>query len=178
MDTGSADLLVTSKLRLSISLIPFRWVVGSGCTSSSCKGTTSFQSESSSTYSTSETPFEISYGTGQAKGFLATDTVTMAGLTVTNQTFGLSTLYSCGAGADESPAIANDTTANLISSPLSGLMGLAWKSLSQSGATPFAEQLSNSGTFTDSEMGVYLQRYRGLTNTQTVESNGGEIIMG
>jgi len=72
----------------------------------------------------------------------------------------------------------NDTTANLVSSPLSGLMGLAWKSLSQSDATPCWQALASSGQWSNAEMGFFLQRYRGAVNAETVETNGGEFTMG
>lgn len=93
---------------------------------------------------------------------MATDTVTMAGFTVSNQEF----------------AVVNATTAQLISAPLSGLMGLAWRGVSASGAQPFWEQLASSGAWSDSQMGFYLQRYRGDDSALRVEQSGGEFTMG
>lgn len=48
---------------------------------------TAFQTGDSSSYQGSDKSWDIRYGTGEAEGYLATDTVTIAGLTVQNQTF-------------------------------------------------------------------------------------------
>ncbi|WVR08878.1 hypothetical protein IAU60_005937 [Kwoniella sp. DSM 27419] len=146
MDTGSSDL----------------WVAGSECTSSSCTGVTTFSESGSSSYSTSNAPFNISYGSGDADGFLASDTVEMAGFTVTGQTF----------------AVVTSTTARLINAPLSGLMGLAWKSIASSGATPFWQALAASGSWDQQEMGFYMARYRGSPYASSVEVDGGELTLG
>ncbi|WVQ93000.1 hypothetical protein IAU59_000063 [Kwoniella sp. CBS 9459] len=146
MDTGSSDL----------------WVAGAECSSSSCQGVSSFSESSSSTYSTSNAPFNISYGSGDADGFLASDAVELAGFTVTGQTF----------------AIVTSTTARLISAPLSGLMGLGWKSIASSRATPFWQALAASGSWTDPEFGFYLARYRGDNSASSVEEEGGEMVLG
>ncbi|WWC63811.1 uncharacterized protein I303_106416 [Kwoniella dejecticola CBS 10117] len=146
MDTGSSDL----------------WVAGSSCTSSSCTGVSTFDTGDSSSYNTNNAAFNISYGSGDADGFLASDTVSLAGFTVTGQTFG----------------VVTSTTARLISAPLSGLMGLAWKSIAASGATPFWQALAASGSWTDAEMGFYLARYRGNNYASSVESEGGELTLG
>ncbi|WVQ63697.1 uncharacterized protein L199_001850 [Kwoniella botswanensis] len=146
MDTGSSDL----------------WVAGSTCESSSCTGVSSFNAEDSTSYNTDNSAFNISYGSGDADGYLATDTVSLAGFTVTGQTF----------------AVVTSTTARLISAPLSGLMGLAWKSIASSGATPFWQALAASGSWSDPEMGFYLARYRGDNSASSVESQGGELILG
>ncbi|WWC72882.1 uncharacterized protein I206_106846 [Kwoniella pini CBS 10737] len=146
MDTGSSDL----------------WVAGSSCQSSSCTGVSTFNSGDSTSYATSNAAFNISYGSGDADGYLATDSVSLAGFTVTGQTF----------------AVVTSTTAQLISAPLSGLMGLAWKSIAASGATPFWQALAASGSWTDSEMGFYLARYRGDNYASSVESEGGQLTLG
>ncbi|OCF56098.1 endopeptidase [Kwoniella mangroviensis CBS 10435] len=146
MDTGSSDL----------------WVAGSTCESSSCTGVSSFNAQDSSSYNTDNSAFNISYGSGDADGYLATDTVSLAGFTVTGQTF----------------AVVTSTTARLISAPLSGLMGLAWKSIASSEATPFWQALAASGSWSDPEMGFYLARYRGDNFASSVESQGGELIFG
>ena len=74
IDTGSSDL----------------WVAGTSCTSSSCRGVTLFNSAQSSTFTVDPTSFDITYGSGEATGSTASDTVTMGGFTVTGQTFGQS----------------------------------------------------------------------------------------
>lgn len=57
-------------------------------------------------------------------------------------------------------------------------MGLAWKSIAQSVATPFWQALAASNTWSDPEMGFYVQRWRGVTDATSVESNGGEFTLG
>jgi cathepsin D len=71
LDTGSADL----------------WVAASTCTQG-CNGLQTFDSSSSSTFSTASSPFTVTYGSGKASGSLATDVVQMAGFEVSKQVFG------------------------------------------------------------------------------------------
>ncbi|RSH95062.1 hypothetical protein EHS25_000148 [Saitozyma podzolica] len=146
LDTGSADL----------------WVADSQCSSSTCQSISLFTTTSSSTFSSTNQPFSITYGSGTASGVIASDTVSMAGFSVTGQTFGA----------------VNTTSSNLISNPLSGLMGLAWKSIAQTAATPFWQSLASSGQWSNQEMGFYLQRWRGVTGVTQVEQSGGEFTMG
>ncbi|ODN76856.1 hypothetical protein L202_05448 [Cryptococcus amylolentus CBS 6039] len=146
MDTGSSDL----------------WVAGSTCTADFCTQTTTFDTSNSSTFSTSNEAFNITYGSGDADGELATDTVSMGGFSVTDQTFG----------------VVTSTSADLISSPLSGLMGLAFKSIASSGATPCWQSLASGGSWDSAEFGVYLNRYRGDSSASEIESDGGEILFG
>ena len=57
-------------------------------------------------------------------------------------------------------------------------MGLAWKSIAQSGVAPFWQTLAEGNSWSDPEMGFYLARYRGVQGATTVESNGGEVTLG
>lgn len=72
LDTGSSDL----------------WVAGSQCTTSTCRSISTFNTASSSSYATSNQPFSITYGSGQAQGIIAQDTISMGGFTVNQQGFG------------------------------------------------------------------------------------------
>ncbi|KAL0563141.1 hypothetical protein V5O48_018937, partial [Marasmius crinis-equi] len=64
LDTGSSDL----------------WLAGASfCDSSSCDRIPTFQASQSSSIKTSNTRFDITYGSGYASGTLATDNVQMAG---------------------------------------------------------------------------------------------------
>ncbi len=60
--------------------------------------------------------FSISYGSGQASGNLAQDQVTLGGYSVASQTF----------------AACSSLTPGLISSSVSGIMGLSWQALAYS----------------------------------------------
>jgi hypothetical protein len=62
------------------------------------------------------TSFSILYGSGSASGVLAQDTVTMGGYSVASQTFAACTTIGSG----------------LISTSVSGIMGLSWTSLAYS----------------------------------------------
>jgi hypothetical protein len=106
--------------------------------------------------------------------------VAMGGFSVNQQGFGES-LPHCGRPRDlesDSTAVVNATSANLIRSPISGLMGLAWRALAQTAATPFWQTLAASGQWSSQEMGFYMRRYRGVSGVQSVERQGGEFIMG
>ena len=70
LDTGSADL----------------WVLTTECTNCT-QGVPRFNTSQSTTLKTSATNVSFSYGQGQAFGTLATDSVSLAGFAIGNQTF-------------------------------------------------------------------------------------------
>jgi hypothetical protein len=173
MDTGSSDL----------------WLADSQCQSETCQGITTFNEGSSSTFVgsvdqafsqskayfrnvmltsnsgplyRSSTPFNITYGSGDASGTLARDTITLAQYTVNPQTFALVTTAS----------------ADLLDQPYSGLMGLAWQSLASSGATPLWQALAASGQWSTPAMSFYLARYRDDPYATTAEAQGGLMTLG
>lgn len=74
--------------------------------------------------------------------------------------------------------MVNSTTANLITSPISGLMGLGFKALAQTRATPFWQTVATSGNWDQQVMGFYMRRYRGTRGVQAVENEGGTFMMG
>ena len=108
------------------------------------------------------TPFSITYGSGAANGTLAQDTASMAGYMVESQTF----------------ALVTQASDNLLTYPYSGLMGLAWARLASSGATPFWQNLAQTGRLATPAMGFYLARYRGDYSATRVEQNGGLMTLG
>jgi len=144
LDTGSADL----------------WVADSSCTES-CN-VPLFTSSQSSTFTSLNTPFNITYGSGQAAGTLVEDTVTMAGYTVKNQKFGAVDQVSNG----------------LLTQPYSGLIGLAFQAIASSGAMPFWQQLAVSNQLPAQLMAFFLRRYRDDNFAQPVETSGGEFTLG
>lgn len=74
LDTGSSDL----------------WVAGTECTIDACQGITKYNPSASSTFQNASTAFQISYGSGDASGYVASESVALGGATVTNQKFGTS----------------------------------------------------------------------------------------
>jgi cathepsin D len=102
LDTGSSDI----------------WAV---------QGRNSYDASDSSTFVNSTTAFSITYGSGDVTGTLATDTITLAGHTSSDQTF----------------AIATSVSSGLLDEDLDGIMGFGFKALSTSGATPFWQASGN-----------------------------------
>lgn len=56
-------------------------------------------------------------------------------------------------------AACDQITTGLLSSPVSGLLGLAWQSIAASGATPFWQALVAGGSWDDPVMSFVLTRY-------------------
>ncbi|XP_039472484.1 pepsin A-like [Oreochromis aureus] len=123
-DTGSSNL----------------WVPSIYCNSAACNNHVKFDPGRSSTYRQNGSPLSITYGTGSMTGFLGYDTVTVGGLTVTNQIFGLS--------QTEAPFMQYMQA--------DGILGLAYPSLSASGATPVFDNMMNAGLIDQNLFSVYL----------------------
>ncbi|KAM6504200.1 aspartic peptidase A1 [Amanita muscaria] len=146
LDTGSADL----------------WVADTSCVTG-CTGVPTFNPSSSSTFTNESSPFQITYGSGQAAGSLGSDLVQMAGFSVSDQVFGV-----CDAVSD-----------GLLTSPVSGLLGLAFETIATSKATPFWQTLVAQGAWDEPLMAFYLTRFNNVTSSsvQSLEP-GGSFIMG
>lgn len=80
-DTGSSDLFVPLPRR--VVLTEKRWMPNQLC--QNCPAG-HFNTAISSTYNASTTPFQVVYGSGAVAGTLATDTVTVAGLSIPGPT--------------------------------------------------------------------------------------------
>ncbi|XP_053923939.1 pepsin A-like [Cuculus canorus] len=117
------------------------WVPSVYCSSQACSNHNRFNPSASSTYvGTSET-VEIAYGTGSMTGILGYDTVGVAGINVVNQIFGL---------AETEPGDFFYYT------PFDGILGLAYPSISSSGATPVFDNMMSEGLVTEDLFSVYL----------------------
>ncbi|KAG8132117.1 hypothetical protein E2320_010003, partial [Naja naja] len=103
-DTGSSNL----------------WVPSVYCQSQPCNNHQLFNPSQSSTYSSNGQTFSIQYGSGSLTGVFGYDTVTIQGIPITNQEFGLS---------ETEPGSA------FVYSKFDGILGLAYPSLSAGGAT-------------------------------------------
>jgi cathepsin D len=108
-----------------------------------CNGIPVFDPLNSSSFTTSDSSFHIQYGSGQASGTLGQDIIEMAGFSVSNQTF----------------AVCNRLSPGLLSNPVSGLLGLGWRSISSSGALPFWQALAAGGAWDSPVMSFQLTRY-------------------
>ncbi|KAG8878135.1 hypothetical protein FRB97_002817 [Tulasnella sp. 331] len=123
-DTGSSDL----------------WVPTTACTG--CFGN-NYDTTASTTYQGSSTPFSITYAdNSSANGTVATETVTVAGLTATGQGFGAVTAES----------------GNFGGGPNAGLLGLGFPANAETGATPWFISLANSGALASQIFSVYQAR--------------------
>ncbi|EJD40428.1 acid protease [Auricularia subglabra TFB-10046 SS5] len=109
VDTGSADLWVQSGCP--------------DCTSAQ------FQTKRSKTYKSANKRFSIQYGSGSATGSLAVDTVSIAGVTVKEQYFG----------------VVNRPSNDFKGTPSSGLIGMAFSSIATSGKPTFFENAIAGG---------------------------------
>ncbi|KAH0836320.1 acid protease [Lanmaoa asiatica] len=161
LDTGSSDL----------------WVASSSC-ELTCAGTGNFDAAKSSTFKSLSHDFDITYGSGEAVGTLVEDVVQMAGFTVSNQQFGTS-LFSMQVVAifNHFRGSVTSTSSNFLQNPVTGLIGLAWQSLSSSGAMPFWQALARRGSWNSPLMAFHLTRYINDTHASNLEP-GGSVTMG
>ncbi|KAM0755529.1 acid protease [Meredithblackwellia eburnea MCA 4105] len=124
-DTGSADLVMATN----------------NC--DGCESTTDgYDASDSSTSSSSSTTFSITYGSGDASGTLLSDTVSIGGYTVSNQTFA-----------------ACDVMDNIVTGDIDGLLGMGWQGIASSGAVPLLEGLWKDGTLGTGEFGFAFTSY-------------------
>ncbi|KAJ6581457.1 acid protease [Mycena capillaripes] len=144
LDTGSADL----------------WVVGNTC-SRGCSSVPTFDPSSSSSFQNESTTFSITYGSGEALGALASETVQMAGFSVSKQVF----------------AVCDQVSTGLLNDPVSGLLGLAWQSIASSGAPPFWQTLASGNQWDSPVMAFQLTRFSNQSRSQDLEV-GGSFTMG
>lgn len=111
MDTGSSDL----------------WVVDCACKTQDCKGLPGsgtqkrcFNSNASSTYQKNGRKVTFVYGSGEADGYLGSDTLSFGGFVDLNQTFGIITNLGVGFGSE----------------PEDGIFGLDWPASSEIDVLP------------------------------------------
>uniref|UniRef100_A0A673APV7 pepsin A n=1 Tax=Sphaeramia orbicularis TaxID=375764 RepID=A0A673APV7_9TELE len=123
-DTGSSNL----------------WIPSIYCSSPACQNHDRFNPGLSSTYRHNGQPLSIQYGTGSMTGFLGYDTVTVGGLAVKNQVFGLS--------ETEAPFMQYIHP--------DGILGLAYPRLSASRATPVFDNMMKQSLVSQDLFSVYL----------------------
>ncbi|EDX04611.1 GD23736 [Drosophila simulans] len=141
-DTGSANL----------------WVPSASCPASNtaCQRHNKYNSAASSTYVANGEEFAIEYGTGSLSGFLSTDTVTIAGISIKDQTFG--------------EALSEPGT-TFVDAPFAGILGLAFSAIAVDGVTPPFDNMVSQGLLDEPVISFYLKR-------QGTAVRGGELILG
>ncbi|KAF9065021.1 acid protease [Rhodocollybia butyracea] len=133
-DTGSSDL----------------WVPSSSCANSGCSDKNTYKASFSSTSTKEPGTFSIEYGDDSTvSGPIFKDTVTVADIEVTDQTFSAVTHSSSG-----------------FSDPFDGLLGLAFPELSSLSADPFFNAANSQGAVLSNEFAFYLA------------SSGSELFLG
>jgi hypothetical protein len=113
------------------------WVANAQC--SNCPAT-GYDHTKSSTYVANGEYLSISYGSGQVSGYLSQDTATIAGLKVPNVVFGEITSESV----------------QPVGAPTVGLVGLAFRSISQDNDEPLLTYVYNAGLIPTNSFGMYL----------------------
>nr|XP_044606073.1 pepsin A-like [Equus asinus] len=117
------------------------WVPSTYCSSLACSDHNHFNPEDSSTYEATSESISITYGTGSMTGVLRYNTVRVGGIEDTNQIFGLS---------------ESEPSSFLYYAPFDGILGLAYPSISSSGATPVFDNIWDQGLISQDLFSVYL----------------------
>ncbi|KAG8451071.1 hypothetical protein GDO86_003379 [Hymenochirus boettgeri] len=134
-DTGSSNL----------------WVASTYCQSQACQNHPLFNPSQSSTYTSNNQQFSMSYGSGSLTGVFGYDTVTVQGISITNQELGLS---------------INEPGTNFVYASFEGIFGMAYPALSAGGATTPMQGMLQQNLLTQPIFSVYLS------------SQSGEVIFG
>ncbi|KAK3548983.1 hypothetical protein QTP70_024808, partial [Hemibagrus guttatus] len=124
-DTGSSNL----------------WVNSVYCSTQACTAQTQFNPQQSSTYQSTKQTFYLPYGAGALNGVFGYDTVTLAGIQVTDQEIGLST---------------NEPSQPFLEAPFDGILGLAYPSIAVGNAMPLVDNMMQQGLLEQNLFGIYL----------------------
>uniref|UniRef100_A0A8D2J8T2 pepsin A n=1 Tax=Varanus komodoensis TaxID=61221 RepID=A0A8D2J8T2_VARKO len=128
------------------------WVPSVYCSSEACSNHNLFNPQQSSTFQATSQSVSITYGTGSMTGILGYDTVQVGNIQVTNQIFGLS---------------ETEPGSFLYYAPFDGILGLAYPSISSSGATPVFDNMMSEGLVSQDLFSVFLSS----------DEQGGSFVM-
>lgn len=128
------------------------WVMGSDCTTEACKLHDSFGPDDSDTFKASSDDFTITYGTGRVKGILVTDTLSVAGLSLS---------YKLG--------VASETSNDFVNFAFDGILGL---SMNDGANDNFLKSISDAKLVDASVFGVSLHRASDGNNDGEIKFGG------
>ncbi|KAF8444969.1 aspartic peptidase domain-containing protein [Boletus edulis BED1] len=133
------------------------WVATDQC--STCSGVPLFNPSKSTSYKNDTSTLQITYGSGEVQGSVSEDTVSFAGFTMSQQLLSVSL-----------------TTDGLLTTGLSGIIGLAFDTLSALQTTPFWQVLLNQNKLSSSVFSFYLARL--IDAAQADQAPGGTFTLG
>ena len=119
------------------------WVPSSNCYSIACYLHDTYHAGESSTYKKNGTKISIQYGSGAVSGYLSQDTVTWGGMSGVNITFGEMTEMN---------------QATWIAGRFDGILGMAWKRISEDGITPVYESFYRQKVIEDNSFAFFLTK--------------------
>ncbi|KAG9316875.1 aspartic peptidase domain-containing protein [Chiua virens] len=135
------------------------WVATTQCDACG-SGIPLFNPSKSSSYKNGSSTVDITYGSGDVAGYTSQDTVTFTGFSMTQVLLSVS-----------------QTSSNLLSNGLSGIMGLGWESISALQTTPFWQTLYSQNKLSSPVFSFYLERY--VNDAQVVDAApGGTFTLG
>lgn len=132
------------------------WVPGPHCKSKACKKHKQYHPAKSSTYVKNGKSFAITYGSGSVAGVLAKDTVRIAGLVVTNQTFAMTT---------------KEPGTTFVTSNFDGILGLGYRSIAVDNVKTLVQNMCSEDVITSCKFAICM---KGGGSS----SRGGAIIFG
>ncbi|XP_028359066.1 pepsin B isoform X2 [Phyllostomus discolor] len=139
-DTGSSNL----------------WVPSTYCQSQACSNHHRFNPSLSSTFRNNGQTYTLSYGSGSLSVVLGYDTVTVQGIVVNNQEFGLS---------------ENEPSSPFYYSDFDGILGMAYPSMAVGSAPTVMQGMLQQGQLTQPVFSFYF-------SSQPTYQYGGELILG
>lgn len=137
LEMGSDNQRLTATFDTGSSNI---WVPGEKCDSSGCYGKHRFSTKTSTTFSTQGVRMVIKYGAGSMTGTVGYDDITIGGMRVKSQGFGL----------------ADNISRDFYGAPFDGVLGLAYKALSRDNITPWIDNAVQQGVIDRAEFSFYL----------------------
>ncbi|WP_252179839.1 pepsin-like aspartyl protease [Endozoicomonas sp. 4G] len=135
-DTGSSDI----------------WIPGTTCISANCSNKNRFDPQSSSSFKYTRNILKVVYVTGEVSGLIGYDDITIGGIKVASQRFG----------------VANAVSNDFRKSRHDGIFGLAYKGAGGSKATPWLDNAVQQGLIDKAIFSFY------LSNTP---SKGGSVMI-